>query len=386
MSDFIEISNVSLSHAGEELCGDRVKTLRTDEKTIVVLSDGLGSGVKANILATLTTEIIVTMWKGDASLEEIIKTMIGTLPVCKERGIAYATFTIVEVTNADNAYRVFNFDNPPTLFFRDGLLQDVPVASIELSGRRILTSSGKLQRGDFLAVLSDGVLYAGLGEKLNFGWGRQAVGRFVEDLFQTGMPTAQGVVHSVIDETRELYGPNVGDDATFIGMLLREKHSVMVFTGPPLDPDTDESVAERLVSFPGRKVVCGGSTAKIVARYKGDRVRTDVATLRRDVPPVGKLRGIDLVTEGLITMIRCAQYLRDCGGEYSLLPDDANGAALLARELMRADSILFVVGQSINEFYQNPTLPANLSLRKNLIQEIADLLTAQHKEVKVEFC
>jgi len=386
MNDFLEISHMSLTHMGEELCGDRVKTLRTEDKTIIVLSDGLGSGVKANILATLTTEIIVTMWKNEISLEEILKTVIGTLPVCKERGIAYATFTIIEINHADTSYRVFNLDNPPTFFFRDGVLQEPKRGVVELFGRKILTSSGKLKRDDFLGFASDGVLYAGLGVKLNFGWGRDNVGHFIEDLFANGMPTAQGVVNAVMRETQELYGNEVGDDATFVGLLVRERHSVMVFTGPPLDPDTDDTYAERLVSFKGRKVACGGSTASLVARFKHDKVKTVVDSLRRDVPPIGKLRGIDLVTEGLITMIRCSEYLRECKGQYAKLPEDDNGAVLLAKELMRADSIHFVVGQCINEFYQNPTLPSNISLRKNLVTEISDLLTSYHKEVRVEFC
>lgn len=386
MNDFLDIAYNCLNKHGEELCGDRVKVLRMEDRTVIVLSDGLGSGVKANILSTMTSEIIVTMWRNRVPLRDILETVIGTLPVCMERGIAYATFTIAEIDHADNAFRIVNFDNPPVLFFRQGTESPLPQREERIFERRIVSAEGRLGRGDFLAMSSDGVLYAGLGTRLNFGWGRKAVSDFIEDQFALVTPTARFVVDKVLKETDELYASQPGDDATFVGLLARERHAIMVFTGPPLDEADDVVAAERLINFPGRKIVCGGTTGSIIARYKGEAIKTDVSTLRRDVPPIGRLRGVDLLTEGLITMIRSVELIRELVTQGKPIPDDRNGAVMLARELLRADSVHFLIGQSINEFYQNPSLPTNISLRKNLIEDLAEMLRAMNKEIRVEFC
>ena len=159
----------------------------------------------------------------------------------------------------------------------------------------------------------------------------------------------------------------------------------MVFTGPPLDESLDETCVQRLLEFEGRRVVCGGTTGNIVASYLGQVIDTDLKTITREVPPIGKLDGIDLLTEGIITISRAMDDLHECHGEESALPAQGDGAVLLSRELLRADSIFFLVGQRINEFYQSPLLPKNLSLRRKLIEEIANFLTEHHKDVRIEY-
>ncbi len=386
VDNFLDIYEASLNKKGEELCGDKVKFLKGEKRSIVVLSDGLGSGVKANILASLTTEILITMLNADVPLEEVLKTVIATLPICQTRKIAYSTFTILQIDRATNRFKIINFDNPPPLYLHQGKVVPLDMEEQEILGRKIKVAEGYLSREDFLGALSDGVLYAGMGTTLNFGWGWENIASYVADLLQHKSQTARTIVRDVIRKTYDLYRGEIGDDATFVGIYVRQRNPLMIFTGPPLDPDRDEEYAERLLTFEGRKVICGGTTGNIIANYLGETIEMDLSTMRRELPPIGMLSAVDLVTEGILTLSKATEYIQACQCDLSRLHFDNNGAYLLAREILQADSIHFLVGQSINEFYQNPLLPKNISIRRNLVEDLVNLLRRYQKEVTLEYC
>lgn len=386
VDSFLDIHTSSLNRKGEELCGDKVKYLKTENKTIIVLSDGLGSGVKANILATLTTEILLKMLTADIPLVEVLKTVIATLPICQVRKIAYSTFTIIEINSETNRFKVINFDNPNCFYFRQGKAVNLESRTEEILNRKIHIAKGQLSRGDFLAAASDGILYAGMGITLNFGWGWENISQFIEEVLAQKSKTAREIVQDVIQTTQSLYQGEVGDDATFVGVYVRSRNPLMIFTGPPLNEDTDAVHIERLLNFQGRKVICGGTTGNIVANYLGETIEMDLSTIRKELPPIGMLSAIDLVTEGILTISKATEYIKNCGCDLSRLKFDNNGAYLLAREILQADSIHFLVGQSINEFYQNPLLPKNISIRRNLIEDLVKFLRDKQKEVTIEYC
>ncbi|MGL5196719.1 MAG: SpoIIE family protein phosphatase, partial [Chroococcales cyanobacterium] len=205
-------------------------------------------------------------------------------------------------------------------------------------------------------------------------------------LFLTQTRNARRIVQKTIAETHSLYGGKIGDDATFVGVYVRQRNPLMIFTGPPLDKSLDQQYVERLLTFEGRKVVCGGTTGNIVAKYLGETIEMDISTMRRDLPPIGKLSTIDLVTEGILTLSKCLEVLKNCNCDITRLPSDQNGSVLLAKEILQADSILFMVGQKINEFYQNPLLPKNISIRRSLVEEVVKFLRDKQKEVTLEYC
>ena len=216
----VEVYDASLCKHGEELCGDKVRVVRSPEKTVVALSDGLGSGVKANILATLTATIAVTMLRADVRLDDVVETIVETLPVCKVRHVAYATFTLVEV-RADGRCRIVNFDNPPVFFFRAGRPRELPWRDVVSHGRTLHVADLTLRAGDFVGAISDGVVHAGVGIRLNLGWGWQNVSRHLEGACIRHPAGARGIVQSVMNRTQELYGGMPGDDATFVGLYVR---------------------------------------------------------------------------------------------------------------------------------------------------------------------
>ena len=386
MELFLDISELSLKKHGESVCGDQIRTARTPDKTIVVLSDGLGSGIKASILATLTTEIIIRMLKADVGLADVVETVIGTLPVCRVRKIAYSTFAVMEILHADYSYKIMNFDSPEAMLFRGRRLMRPERHTMRIHDRDILVSQGRLEQGDFICLTSDGVLHAGLGVKMNFGWGWDNVAEHVERRLEASPQCAWEVTRNVLAQTYSLYGGKPGDDASVVGILVRRRNRVVVLTGPPLDRATESAIVERFLASKARKIVCGGTTGNIVARHVGREVKVDMKTVTPEVPPIGELPGVDLLTEGIITMSKMLELLEECQFNPAMLPSRRDGAVLLAREMLNADVIHFIVGQSINEFYQNPDVSKHISIRKNLIREIVFALNQHGKEVTVEYC
>ncbi|MCC6579769.1 MAG: serine/threonine-protein phosphatase, partial [Phycisphaeraceae bacterium] len=262
----LDISHRQYNKHGEELCGDTVLVRHTGERSIIVLSDGLGSGVKASILSTLTAQILLTMLSRDAALDDVLDTVIGTLPVCQVRHIAYATFTVVEVHRDSGQFRVVNFDNPPVLYFRGGRPAAVTRQTRQIRDKQIQMMEGQLRRGDFLGLLTDGTPHAGLGNTLNFGWGWDNIAQFVQQTLMTSARTAGEVTRRVMDKTWTLYDQKPGDDATFVAIWVRDRRRAMIFTGPPLSQADDPVVVQRLLGYEGRKIVCGGASGNLVAR------------------------------------------------------------------------------------------------------------------------
>jgi len=382
---FYEIVPLSLRCHGEELCGDEVKYCRLPDRTIVVLSDELGYGIRATILAQLTTEIIVTMLRAGAPLREVIETVAGTLPISPEHGLAYSTFIILQIRNQDGCFQLSAFDSPPPVFLSDQRVQRLQSRREVVAGKALILSEGVLRPGDFLGLMSDGVLYANRGVTRDAAWGWDEVAAFLGKAAVSGPGSAEFLVRAVMRETQRRYGQRVGDDATFVGVLARKPRRLMVFTGPPADRKRDEACVHRLLGFEGRRVVCGGTTAGIVAEYSGEVLRTDTSTTREGIPPIGILPDVDLVTEGIVTMARTLELLQASGGDPERLPVDRNGAVLLARELLQADSVFFLAGESVNPYYQNPQLPRSVSIRRSLVMQLVEALKSFQKVATVEW-
>ena len=382
---FYEIFPLSLNRDGEEVCGDQVKISRTPDKTIMVLSDGLGSGIKATILARLTTEIIVNMLRADAPLGEVLETVTKTLPVCHVRKLAYATFAILQIQHSRGRFELVRFDSPPAVLLKNRKRVRLETRSETVGGKLLNLSEGVLEQGDFLGLMSDGVLYADKSVTMNTRWGWDEVAACLEKAAQTGRGSAEAMARTVIRETQRRYGGKAGDDATFVGVLARKPRRLMIFTGPPADTTQDEACAERLLHFDGQRVACGGTTGNIVAQYLGRIVRTDNSTARDGIPPVGYLPEIELVTEGILTLARTLEFLKNYEAHHRRLPADPNGAVLLSRELLQADSILLLAGESVNPYYQNPQLPRSISIRRSLVTQIAEVLKRLQKNVIVEW-
>lgn len=391
MSVFIETDNESLFKHGEELCGDNVEIVRRDGAVTVVLADGLGSGVKANILSTLTSKIAATMLSEGADLVETVETVASTLPVCSERGVAYCTFTILQV-GPDGAARMVEYDNPEAVLLRDGKEIVPEKRPLQIDGKRILESSFVMEPGDMVVMFSDGAVHAGVEMSLNFGWQRENIRDYVCKAHSAAMPT-RDMTKLLLAACDDLYGHRPGDDTTVVTTKARLANPVSVMVGPPVHSEDDERVVRELLDAPGQKVVCGGTTSKIVSRISGKDIRVDLNYLDPSVPPTAHMDGIDLVTEGVITLGVVNEIMRqycqkkgtEAGTAVSL--DKKDGATQLARMLLEdATDVRFVVGRALNPAHQNPDMSIDLSIKLRLVKDIAKTLRAMGKEVKLQYC
>ena len=381
----LEYGCSSLNKYGEELCGDQVELCRNGDWTTLVLADGLGSGVKASILSTLTSKILCRMISNDIDLIDCIETMIQTLPVCKVRGLAYSTFSVIHMNNRGEG-SLIEFDNPQAILYHDGHCMDFERTEMEIGGKRVYRSTLALQENDIVIVMSDGTVHAGVGKILNFGWTRAQIMAHLDRTVRPDM-SARAVSCLLASACNDLYLDKPGDDTTVAAIRVRKPVAVSLMVGPPVDRESDGYYVSAFLSKPGRKVVCGGTMAMIVARHLGKTLETSFDFPDKDVPPIGFIEGIDLVTEGVLTMRR----LLDLSTKYLSVSDltpktfhRKDGASLLAEILFEeATDITFYVGQSVNKAHQGLEIDTTLKLK--LVEHLATNLRAMGKNVKIYY-
>jgi len=384
---YIDTGYVSLIKYGEQLCGDRVIFAGNEDTRIGVLADGLGSGVKANILATLTAQILATMSVGGMSVEDCVNTIVRTLPECSVRKIAYSTFTLIKIRDQRHV-ELIRFDNPHTIVLRGGRAIELERQDRMIDGKKIYESRFEAEVGDVLVVISDGVNFAGLGGAYPFGWGRENAVKYLEDHYDPEMP-AQRIASTLAEECFNLYGGKPGDDTTIAVMRLAQPYTVNLMIGPPSSATLDDDMLEAFFSQSGRRIVCGGSTNQLAARYLGKELTASLDYFDSDLPPMYSLEGVDLSTEGAITISRVLDYAGEYLSGTQLHPrweGKRDGAARIARLLFEnATDIHFFVGCAMNPAHQNPNLSLAFGAKFQLIEKLAKRLEEMGKRVTVRF-
>ncbi len=382
-----DIGYKSINHVGEQLCGDHVDIVEPDENsTVIVLSDGLGSGVKASILSTLTSKIISTMMAEGLPLEDCVETIAATLPVCSVRGVAYSTFTIIHIINNETA-EIIQYDNPRLILIRNEKNYDYPTIEMNIGGKKILKSVINLREGDQFIAMSDGCPHAGIGMAYNFGWRRDDIIDFMETLAPVGY-TAKTLATMLVDECDKLYGHEPGDDATACVVRIRKRVPMNILFGPPFNRDDADRMMSLFFSKEGKHIICGGTTSSIAAKYLGKPLRANL-DFSSDLPPTAEIEGVDLVTEGVITVNKVVEYAKDYLKENAFYEEwsfKRDGASQISRLLFEeATDINFYVGRAINPAHQNPDLPINFNIKMNLVEELSKSLRLMGKRVKVSY-
>ncbi len=383
-----DIGYKSINHYGEELCGDHIDIIeQSDGSVIIVLADGLGSGVKASILSTLTSKIISTMISAGLSLESCVDTIAATLPICSVRGVAYSTFSIIHIKKNEEA-ELIQYDNPQIVFLRNDEIYDYPKTELIIGGKKIFKTQIKLEQGDVITAMSDGCPHAGIGGAYNFGWKLNDIADYMR-VVNFGGYTAKTMSTMLIDECYKLYGGEPGDDATAVVVKIRKREPVNILFGPPSDRNDCDRMMALFFAKEGKHIVCGGTTSSIAANYLGKEVITSLDFANSSVPPIAEIEGVDLVTEGVITINKVVEYAKDYIGENRYYDEwcfKRDGASLISRMLFEeATDINFFVGRAINPAHQNPDLPINFSIKMNLVEELSKYLKQMGKRIKVSY-
>jgi hypothetical protein len=378
----LDVGAAQLKKAGEELCGDSIENVTSEEANIIILSDGLGSGVKASILSKLTTRTASTMLQKGSEIDEVIETLAHTLPTCKSRNLAYSTFSILQVFPNGKAY-LAEYDNPAAFLGRGPHLRQIQRSERQIDQKVIKEAYFDLREGDWAVLVSDGVLHAGIGGVWNFGWGWERMAKHLTETCTRDID-AHEWADSIARLCGHLYGGKPGDDASIVAVKVRQPRHLTVLIGPPRNRADDPKVVDKLLKSRGKKIVCGGSTGNMVGRLTGKGVQVDLGSNDVKVPPMGIIKGIDLVTEGILTMVYTLENLRGSTKARELAARK-DGASKLAALFLEADSIHFIVGTTVNPAQQGPDIPTIFAYKQQIISDVIKNLREKGKTITEEY-
>lgn len=389
MSVSVDICWKSFNKNREELCGDKVEVLKTEDSSIIILADGMGSGVKANILATLTSKILGTMFREGAEIDACVETIARTLPICKEREVAYATFSILQIFRDGEAYLV-EYDNPKCVFIRNKEIINYPYQERVIEGKKIREYRFHVELNDCFVLMSDGAIWVGEEETMNYNWEWDDMAAYTLKCTNETLSAAR-LAAMLSQVCYDLYGQKPGDDTTVAVTRVIRRQVVNIFTGPPSRKEDDERVVHDFMKQEGKKVICGGTSANVASRVLKREIVTLVKHADPKIPPMATMEGLDLVTEGVLTIGSALDLLHryendDFDEAFFDALDAENGAAKLARLLIEecTDLNLFV-GKALNPAHQNSNLPFDLSVRMNLVEQLKDCAERMGKHVTVKY-
>lgn len=389
MNVSIDAAYKSLNKVKEELCGDKVEMLKTSDSNILILADGMGSGVKANILATLTSKILGTMFLNGASIDDCIETIAKTLPVCQVRQVAYSTFSILQVFQDGQVY-LAEFDNPSCIVIRKGKVLSLPFTERILENKVIRECRFQAEQNDCFILMSDGVIHAGVGNLLNFGWNWNNVADYAL-LAAKETLSASRLANTLIKACDDLYLSLPGDDTTVAVLRVTAAKKIDLFTGPPRNPEDDQKLIREFIESQGKKIICGGTSANIASRILKLPLVTSLNYTDPSLPPIANMEGIDLVTEGVLTLSRALDLVKrykdgPVDEQFFEELDKDNGGSMVARYIIEDCTVLnLFVGKAMNEAHQNPSLPFNLSIRLHLIEQLKEAISSLGKEVNIYY-
>lgn len=388
---FIEVNSQQRNHDGERICGDvfLYRYLKEEDRVVAVLSDGMGHGVKANILATLTATMALNFTREHKEVDRIAEIIMNTLPVCSERKISYSTFTIVDIESSGRA-NILEYDNPTTIILRGTEIFDPSWKTVTLdkgknAGKILKTCTFTPSKEDRIIFCSDGVAQSGMGsEAFPFGWGRDEIANYASTLAKSeASMSAITLSGKIVTMAHKNDAYKAKDDISCATIYFREPRKLLICTGPPYEKEKDRDLALKVKDYDGKVILSGGTTADIVARELNKTIIDELIFEDPELPPESFIEGIDLVTEGILTLQKVNEILKRYNNSVKLGKGPADK---IVRLIMESDEIHFVIGTRINIAHQDPNLPVDLEIRRTVVKRIARLLEEKWlKKVSFEY-
>ncbi len=375
----IEAEKLCYAKAGQSICGDAVlfSKAKEENRLVAVLSDGLGSGAKANISATMTSTMALQFTISGESIERTADFITKTLPEDSLRKVSYSTFSIIDV-NYRGEVKIIEYDNPPVLLLRKGEFIDLPKTQKTINNphttrNKLYYSNFKLEKEDRIILVSDGVTQCGMGSnKMHFGWQLAGLKKYIQSIINENPGiSALNLTRNIIKKTVSIDDGILKDDASCCVLYYRKPRKLLIVSGPPYHKYNDATLANSIKQFNGKTIICGGTTAKIVARELDTEVMVDLENYQPGLPPQAQMKGVDLVTEGVITLAKVSEEIQNYTPK-TQLPAGTSGKII--NMMLDSDEIEFISGTRINNAHQDPNLPVELEIRRNVIKKITETL------------
>ncbi len=396
MNYFIEVDYSQFFKEGQNIGGDvfLLSRNKAEGQIICTLSDGLGSGVKANVLANLTAHMAQKYALSTIDIVKSAEIIMNTLPVCKERKISYATFSILKILYSDSdslRVSIVEYDNPGFLLLRNGeyVKCEKTIFPLKRAGafkdENLCYTELELRAGDRILLYTDGVTQAGLGTRTYpLGWREHNVQAFVKRVVSENTHMSAYELASMITaKARALDIYKAKDDITCASVYVRKPRRLLISTGPPIDEDKDEELVDKIISFKGKKIISGGTTSLIYSRIRNCDLKVNISDFDTSLPPSASIEGVDLVTEGMLTL-NCIVQLLEKRISLKELPNNAAGKFL--ELLLASDQVHFLVGTKINEAHQDSSIPFEIGIRRSIIRRIIKALEENYlKETTLDF-
>jgi hypothetical protein len=388
---FIEVDCQQKNHDAERICGDVFLSgrVREENRIVLVLSDGMGHGVKASVLATLTATMALNFTREHKEPEKTAEIIMKTLPECSERKMNYSTFTVIEV-DYDGNTRILEYDNPECILIRDKKVVELERKMIvpggeSNAGKKLRLSSFQALKNDRLIFTSDGVTQSGMGTpQFPFGWGNENLANFAIDLTKRNPGiSARELAAKVINAAYRNDGFQARDDSSCGIIYFREPRELLVCTGPPYEKTHDTEIAGMVKDFQGKKIIMGATTGDIIARELGIEIKDGQEFIDPDLPPLSFMEGIDLYTEGILTLSKVERILKKFNNNTQLGRGPADQVVKL---ILECDDIKFLIGTRINLAHQDPTSGMDVEIRRTVIKRIALLLEEKFlKKINISY-
>ena len=388
--DFLEVDCCQRNKDGNIVCGDSFLSHKVSEegRIICVMSDGLGSGIKASVLSTITASMLLNFSMMNEDIMAAASSVLKTLPVDALRRISYSTFCLCDVDCFGNV-RIVEYETPSFCLFRDSAFVDIskvkiPIEREDIANTCLWISEFTMRKEDRIIFFSDGVSQSGMGHHtMPFGW-EEGVKDFISDIVSASPAiSAKELSQRIVMRACHNDTGKLKDDTSCCVIYMRQPRNLLVCTGPPYDEKNDNYFCNKVAGFLGRKIICGGTTAQIISRETGRPIETGTTIYDRGLPPVSKMEGIDLITEGILTLSKAERLL---SGEENSYEKNGGPAEQLLKLLADSDKITFLVGTRINIAHQDPTLPVELEIRRNVIKKIKSHLEAKWlKDVEITY-